>query len=102
MAAAAAEGKREKSAQQVSVDEMAVLRSASFQSLYANFATVGFGPWDVRLTFSLIHEGTPKKLANEELVTIVMNRKFAQAVARLLQTNLDSVPDSPEPRVEAK
>ncbi|MBA2339139.1 MAG: DUF3467 domain-containing protein [Pyrinomonadaceae bacterium] len=68
--------------------QMKVIRSEDYRTVYTNAAKIGLTTWDVRLTFSTIVEAEVGKLATEEQVTVIMSPQHAKDLLRVFVINL--------------
>jgi hypothetical protein len=71
------------------------------REIYTNTSKVGVGPWDIRLIFGHIIEGTiPNQQVMEDLVTIVMSPQHAKVLVaswekaiKTYEDNFGVIPD---------
>ncbi|MGE0813260.1 MAG: DUF3467 domain-containing protein [Vicinamibacterales bacterium] len=79
--------------------------AASFVSTYANNVLLAMSPWDFRLTFGVIVEGTKRLLRIKNECEVYMSPQHAKAFLRLLESRVADyerkfgpIPMPPQPK----
>lgn len=65
-----------------------ISNSSSVRSEYSNSVNVGFGPWDVRLTFTEIAQDSQGAVVQELKANLIMSPAHARALVGVLSTAL--------------